>query len=532
MKKLIIILVLLPHVIFAQPWLKTINLPDWTAMECIMNVISDYDRGSLLSIDVANFSPRNVHNIIYKYDDNAEIEYELLIGSGNKEETGVSAYTVSQSGDIVLVGAMLPPQRPGIVALDSCRNKKWCTILKNSSYYPNFFLDLVLLEDGSTVAVSIQNDTDIFNNIHLHKFNNEGELLWRKTLFSKHEHPKVMNASPNSLIKHSDGGYLVTGTCYWPNPDDTLWVYVRMFMVKADSQGNEEWVYVHGMDDYHYSQGLYSQEYNNAIYSDGLCRDYGYPDPPPQIIKTTLDGTHLFDTIITAPDVNNRRLKGWITMSEIRNDFFYASLWMYPLNSFTDSRAAFAKMDTLGVIHEFFMPDTVPALIYAGYPYWKEDGKILVTGATAGDDPDFNDVYIMRLNTEPLRLDTISWTSYNYDSLCSQPIESHVITLGDCSIIVNNEDFSPPAKTQTLGMLAMPQPAVDELKIALTNTILFRNITVRCYNMLGNEIDSFGVNSGTNEKKVDIAHWPAGLYIAVAYSNNSPVGSCKILKVK
>jgi hypothetical protein len=268
------------------------------------------------------------------------------------------------------------------------------------------------------------------------------------------------------------------------------------------------------------------------MYSDGICRDFGYPDPPPQIIKTTLDGNHLFDTIITAPDVNNRRLKGWITMSEIRNDFFYASLWMYPINSFTDSRVAFAKMDTLGVIHDFFMPDTVPALIYAGYPYWKDDGKILVTGEAIGDDPDFNDVFIMRLNTEPLRLDTISWTSYNYDSLCSQPIESHVITLDDCSIIVKNEDYSPPAKQQTLGMLAMPQPAGDELRIAFTNTILFRNITVRCYNMLGNEIDSFGVNSGTNEKEVEITHWPAGLYIAVAYSNNTPVGSCKILKVK
>ena len=81
-------------------------------------------------------------------------------------------------------------------------------------------------------------------------------------------------------------------------------------------------------------------------------------------------------------------------------------------------------------------------------------------------------------------------------------------------------------------MLAIPQPAGDELRIAFGNTIFFRNITVRCYNMLGNEIDSFGVNSGTNEKKVEIAHWPAGLYIAVAYSNNTPVGSCKILKVK
>ncbi len=532
MKKLTIIFIILSNYTFSQPWLKTVGSQDFDLQYPNKEFFPDYDKGSIMGINFVKYMPHDQHTVFRKYDDNAGLKYNLTIGNGPGEKSAILGYKVSQAGELVLGGTMLPQQRPGIVALDSCRSKKWCTILKNNPYYPNAFQDLVLLEDGSTVAVSIQNDTDIFNTIHLHKFNNEGEILWRKAVLSKHEHPLVMNASPNSLIKHSDGGYLVTGTCYWPNPDDTLWVYVRMFTVKADAQGNEEWVYVHGMDNYHYSQGLYSQEYNNAIYSDGICRDYGYPDPPPQIIKTTLDGTHLFDTIITAPDVNNRRLKGWITMSEIREDFFYASLWMYPLNSFTNSRAAFAKMDTLGVIHEFFMPDTVPALIYAGYPYWKDDGKILVTGEAAGDDSDFNDVYIMRLNTEPLRLDTISWTSYNYDSLCSQPIESHVITLGDCSIIVNNEDFSPPAKTQTIGMLAMPQPAVDELKIALTNTILFRNITVRCYNMLGNEIDSFGVNSGTNEKKVDIAQWPAGLYIAVAYSNNSPVGSCKILKVK
>ena len=134
----------------------------------------------------------------------------------------------------------------------------------------------------------------------------------------------------------------------------------------------------------------------------------------------------------------------------------------------------------------------------------------------------------MRLLPE-LELDSIPWSNLNYDTLCPEPIVSHVIPLDDCLIVVNNEDYKPPVKLMELKITPAPVPANSTLRLMYDNTLRYRNITVKCYNSMGKEITAFKVNSGVNETMLDVANWSPGLYLAVAFSGSQVVGRCKFI---
>jgi hypothetical protein len=186
------------------------------------------------------------------------------------------------------------------------------------------------------------------------------------------------------------------------------------------------------------------------------------------------------------------------------------------------------KIDTLGNVLDLFITETQPPLYWAGLPSLTLDGKIIVAGACAGTNPDYDDVYAMRLLPE-LELDSIPWSNLNYDTLCPEPIVSHVISLDDCLIVVSNEDYKPPVKQTELKITPAPVPANSTLRLLYENTLRYRNINVKCYNSIGKEITAFTINSGVNETTLDVVNWSPGLYMVVAFSGSKAVGRCKFI---
>ncbi len=533
-KSIFILFLLIPIFLKAQPWYKEFLVPGWTYHEAC-SMLEDYDKGYILSLAVWNTSPLNHHNLNYKIDDNGNLIYEIILGAGNTENSLFEFPSLSPQGELVMAGSTLQPsvgENPMIVLLDSCRQKVWCTSLINNLDYPDFFNDAVMLPDKSIVALSSQNDVDMTKAVHLHKFSPDGQPVWRKEIVSRTLHPQIWNPWVYKLLLLSDGGYLVTGECYWPNPGDPPnGGWIRMFIVKADAEGNEVWFYVHGVDDYVYSFGRTSQEYNGAIYTDGATFDVQTGVYYPHIFKISSNGNPLFDTEI-AVEYNNRVTRNKCLISKNYNGYFFTTLNMYPfdLNSY-DSSPAMAKIDTMGVVHDFFMFDTVPPRKYIGLPVITRDNKIITPGAKATGSSYITDVFASRFSINPITFDTINWSAFSYDSLCPE-IESHTVSLDNCLIVVKNNDYQPPVRHFGMKMTPIPTPASNNLKIVYDNTLLYRNITIRFFNSFGYEMTYFEVNSGINESKINIENWPEGLYIAVAYSGNNKIGSCKILVIR
>lgn len=496
------------------------------------SIQQDYDNGCNLNISLANFSPiNNAHSLVYKLDENGIVLYELLIGDGPTERSIIGFSSLNLNGELLLPGSKPNDNNiddPLLIKLDSCRQKVWCTNLVNNPAEPDFFWDAVVTEDGSIVALSMQNDPDNMNSFHLHKFTPYGRPVWRKELASPQIHPDIWDPEPWKLLMMPDGGFLVTGNCYWPNPSGGLAKYIRMFLVKADANGNEEWFYVHGINDYKYTLATTSVLYNNKIYTDGAWYNTQNSYSTPQLFVNELDGNYIYDSPVAISDTLNRFAAGYFLLTKNLNGNFYGSAAMYLTDNVSDIRPAMIKIDTLGNVLDIFITETQPPLYWAGLPLLTHDGKIIVAGGCAGTNPDYDDIYAMRLLPE-LELDSIPWSNLNYDTLCPEPIVSHVIPLDDCLIVVSNEDYKPPVKQTELKITRAPVPANSTLRLFYDNMLRYRNITVKCYNSMGKEVTAFKVNSGVNESMLDVVNWSTGLYMAVAFSGSQAVGRCKFI---
>ncbi len=530
MKRVLFILGILPSLLSAQPWVKFFS-PNWE-YHVPASFQPDYEKGFILSISAADFSPQhNQHNLFWKLDDNGIFMYELLIGNGTEEGCRFDLPCITTTGEMLLPGSKWGSgliEDPMLVKLDSCRQKEWCTNLVNNPSEPDFFYDAVVTDDGSIVALSMQNDPDNMNSFHLHKFTEEGRPVWRKELASPQIHPDIWDPEPWKLLLMPDGGFLVTGNCYWPNPGGGLAKYIRMFLVKADADGNEQWFYVHGINDYKYTKASTSVIHNNRIYTDGAWRMPQNNYTTPHLFVNDLDGNYIYDTPVNIPDTLNRFAAGYFLLTENLNGNFYGSAAMYLTNNVSDTRPIMIKIDTLGNVLDLFLTETQPPQYWAGLPSLTHDGKIIVAGGCAGTNPDSDDVYAMRLLPE-LELDSIPWSSLNYDTLCPEPIVSHVVPLDDCLIVVRNEDYKPPVKQTELKITPAPVPANSTLRLMYDNTLRYRNISLKCYNSIGKEVSTFSVNSGVNETTLDVANWSPGLYMAVAFSSSQVVGRCKFI---
>lgn len=529
MKRALFILAFLPFIVNAQPWLKFYS-PDWE-YKGLASFNPDYDQGCILSVNVADYIPQhNQHNLFWKLDDNATLMYELLIGNSPEEGCRFDLPCITTTGDMILPGSKWGTELiedPMLVKLDSCRQKVWCTSLVNNPSEPDFFWDAVKTDDGSIVVLSIQNDPENMQSFHLHKFTPGGQPVWRKELASPQLHPDIWDPDPWKLLLMPDGGFLVSGFCYWPNPGGGLQKYIRMFLVKADADGNEDWFYAHGINDYKYTLGITSVIYNNKIYTDGAWNNPQNSYSTPHLFVNDLDGNHIHDAPVVIPDTLNRFAADYFLLTNNLNSNFYGAAVMFQPDSFEDTRPVVFKLDTLGNVLDMFITETEPPQ-YSGYPSLTHDGKIIVAGACAGTNPDSDDVYAMRLLPE-LELDSIPWSNLNYDTLCPEPIVSHVISLDDCLIVVSNEDYKPPVKQTELKITPAPVPANSTLRLIYDNTLRHRNIAVKCYNSMGKEVTTFKVNSGVNESMLDVGNWSPGLYTAVAFSGSQLVGRCKFI---
>ena len=530
MKSLLIFIMLNPFILIGQPWLMFYSFPyEYHNSD---GIITDYDQGYLLNIIVADFYPLyNAHTLLQKINDNGELLYEIQMGNEYTENTRFFSISTDLNRSIILAGANMGTdynEDPIIVKLDSCREKEWCTRLANNLFEPDFFIDATIIDDGSIVALSIQNDPENMNSFHLHKFNSEGQPVWRKELASPNIHPDIWDPDAYNLLALDDGGFLITGTCYWPNPEGGSAKYIRMFLVKAGADGTEEWLYVHGVDDYIYSMAVTSVIHNNIIFTGGAWYNPQNTYPTPQLFVNDLGGNHVFDQPVIIPDTNGRRSEGYLLLTNNMNSCFWGSAKMYVPGSYSNTRPVMIKIDTIGNVLDKFITETQPPQYWAGLPSLTHDGKIIVAGACAGTNPDYDDIYAMRLLPE-LELDSIPWSNLNYDTLCPEPIVSHVISLDDCLIVVNNEDYSPPVKQTELKITPAPVPANATLRLIYDNTLRYRNITVKCYNSIGKEVTSFCVNSGVNETTLDVVNWSPGLYMAVAFSGSQAVGRCKFI---
>ncbi|MCF8345165.1 MAG: T9SS type A sorting domain-containing protein, partial [Bacteroidales bacterium] len=158
------------------------------------------------------------------------------------------------------------------------------------------------------------------------------------------------------------------------------------------------------------------------------------------------------------------------------------------------------------------------------------DGNFLF--GTSYKDGNNYDVYLYKLDSN-LQSVPFDNNTYNYDSLCPDPIQSGYISLEDCSIITSIDDASSPEEyytsLKTIPISTFPNPAKDKITFALENTDKHHNIKLACYDVFGRKVHEQKIYTGQLEAEAHISGWGNGIYVAVVKSQGEIVGRTKFI---
>ncbi|MEZ4884753.1 MAG: T9SS type A sorting domain-containing protein [Chitinophagales bacterium] len=102
--------------------------------------------------------------------------------------------------------------------------------------------DLLIDFNDNFLLAYNQHEEDNSRNIGVIKFDSRGQVLWEK------QYGDIRNQNPHILLRTKDGGFIVGGLEAYV-PDVTPFQYWTMYVVKADSLGNQQWEQRYTLDE-------------------------------------------------------------------------------------------------------------------------------------------------------------------------------------------------------------------------------------------------------------------------------------------
>ena len=158
------------------------------------------------------------------------------------------------------------------------------------------------------------------------------------------------------------------------------------------------------------------------------------------------------------------------------------------------------------------------------------DNKYAISvGYRPADDWDF---LFYKINSN-LEQDTVYTGTYVYDSLCADSIESGVIDISDCLVIVDTEETPAPGEyfknKNKIIVEAVPNPATGNIRLLLTNKDNLGELQLLCSDTFGRQLYSAKLDDNQSEANINISTWSSGMYVAYITSNGKMVGQCRFV---
>jgi len=473
------------HLFAQSTWERFYGLPD--RGELTYSMTKTYDNGSLFGILVYYENSDKYGAWLLKTDLNGyplwskfffSTDYSFNINDLKEDNSG-NIYLTGKSKEYDLNG------NPILMKLNACGEKIWCKYLSFPNI--NYGKHLLILPDGNLLW-----HTYLATNYWLQEYNQlwwvdtNGYLFYNAQIIPNAEYPNLIGPSFYDIIQTSDGGFLCSGYCYFPQDTTNPQGITRLqhVIVKTDSVGNEEWVIP---DTLNLEQvGVLNSlvEHNDFYYTSGFIREAG-PKWRPYLGKYNYEGQLEYNHILHS-DTLFSILVGLIE----RNDtFYYSSECFY--GSYDPIFTGMFKTDTLGNIIAHLQNKT-------GSPRGNafvqvKDNKFLIGGYAPYDYNEFYelDAWAMKVN-ENLEYDTLYSFPFVYDSLCPFHIPTDTIDC-DCDLITG---YGEPVNDEDRYKLQVyPNPVEWKVKIQLNDlkgTDDTRKKRVILYDLFGREMMNKG----------------------------------------
>ena len=486
-----------------QQYLEGFNAP-------VKSLSIAYDKGYLLSGWISPNLPQ--YCWLIKTDINGEVLWQKLIGGANNSTIVVKNSCMNSFGENFLCGGTINDNdaNPILIKLNACGEKEWCKEILTTSDY-DFFPDVVSTSDGGCAVLVYGAFIPLFTyRAGILKFSAGGDLLWQQYFQSSDQ--SVNGVDLSNLILAPDEGFLLSGFCYYLDPENPDLAWLHPYYIKADSLGVFEWETI-----VHKETGdVGGQTFMSLVSPSGTnfysCISHYYHSDTfyttrPALVKLDLQGNVIgvYDLVHGLYDL------GKIMTFDFLNDSILtgSASWR---NEDDDPQSRVVIFDTLGHIK-----DSVTILndYFLGFTKTTFDDKILIliSDHTSGEF-----VPTLFKLTQDLEQDTFYTTPYVYDSLCPYQIVSDTIVQDDCELIVGVENDDKTVGRydgKTGGLELWPNPArgILNFKFSILNSGKDYNLSI--YDIFGREIQKIKIPDGQDEVSVNVESYSPGVYIAI-----------------
>jgi len=431
----------------------------------------------------------------------------------------------------VYVGGMLAcegvDEFPYIAKFDPCGEKIWCRHFPNSEcIYGGGVLDILINSKNEIIVLMYYPCGNIGDQIYLAGLNENGDQLWKKSYASKNNYPPITNPIAYNIIELNNE-YYIAGDCYWPYPNNPNHVFLRPLFIGVDNNFNEKWIIPFSVLDsvfgeartilpindsmlmgigYRYLEGFNTNTL--IMYFNTRGEELGYFQIPNDVIGSDID----FNAVREIERINDTLFLSPVYMG-IGGQTYFGEL-VY------DDRGGLYKNS---IRSKYF---------YNGASTKTSDNNFVIGIPVVSSQP-YSKIFLYKINAdlESVPFDT---TQYVYDSLCPHPIQSGTIDLTDCLVITSIDELPSPDEyyesIRWIPLKAYPNPVSGlELTIEFENTQHHSNMELRLYDAFGKEMHRRRIYTGQQDTRLDVGHWPPGLYLGVVYSNGGAVGRCKVM---
>ena len=489
------------------------------------DVIETYDKGYLL---VSGWDSKYIW--VIKTDVNGNILWEKTYCNNDKMLYINKVIETSDNGYVMVGSSRFYDDQnsdPIILKFNSCFEKEWCKILYKANI-SGFAMDVIENTDGLLMILTNGNNNNPENNINIYGMTLSGDLLWGNDYARTEDYPLLNETTPYDLIQIGNS-YYTSGWGYYAYPSNPGVFWLRPFIVGIDSNFEEKWILPFGMNDSIHGQVRRLSFYNeDTILSTGykICHENNETTYKSLVIAFNSEGEEIYwytienDSI--SPLIEGSFLLDIAQINDglyIGNASYSEDLTIYPLNEFI-----FNKFGNVynAKFHENYRSRKRLIRTY--------NDKFLQCANFRYNANDY-DALLYKYN-ENLEPDSIYQGNYTYDSLCPSAIISDTTILDDCLITGIDEIPSPQeyyAYFKTIPITVYPNPANNRINFELENTEHHKNITLKCFNLLGKQVFETPVFTGQKETSTVVSAWPQGMYVTVVYSEGMPVGQCKFV---
>ena len=526
MKKIIYIFILLfsTLTLYSQKWDATFGTSNHDENE--EDIIECYDHGYIVT---GNHYLSNGGMWVIKTDFNGELLWEKNI-IHNQYEIIKGAIDQNSSGQIALarcINVGNGAQWPVVIKLDSCGNKQWCRVLIDYDFTHGCLNDVMIFDNGDVLCLGWMESDQEIDKIFLYYLDANGNLVWRESYASKTDHPLVMERLPLHIKKCNDL-FIITGWCYYPHPQNPSVGSKRPFYIGVDSVFDEKWILPFGVEDFIYGEARDVIPIDESVFMGvGFKWETGSV-PISLYMFFNQDGEELSYNVIPNEQIGPGILKNIASsLARVNDSLFIVSTW-YGDQQYGNPFGEFIVDTACNIYKKEIRPNTEGRSNLI-----KTFDNKYVIGCTYEHPNGNEDIYLYKIN-DSLQMDTVYPGTYNYDSLCPYQIESGVIDVTGCLFITDVGETPTPeeyfASLNTIRIKALPNPTnTGSIKLQYSNTEHHSNIELRCFNIHGEEIHSERIYRHQGESLIDVGDWPNGMYLAIVYSENRPVGKTKFI---